>query len=240
MNSRKKYRIWGGWVLLFAGALAAAQDFVTGPLGTVRMRAIALQAEPPGPLSTPYVELLNTVAEAIVHSTQQVAADRFERFLVRQRDAGRKAVPAGYLDYVLRRAATLENTGAAAASERVAYFNAQENAVLEHLSFLEKHYSDRAGSRLPDFVIREPVLGEFGQDDKPVRQGLPQTANTDELPQRIAQWRRTLDGVTAQRTAAVRAFDEAVRTDSALLNKLTEADYRLTRVVREVFATAAP
>jgi hypothetical protein len=116
------------------------------------------------------------------------------------------------------------------------YFNAQENAVLEHLSMMEKQYSDRQGTRLPDFVLREPVLGEFGQDQDPVRQGLPQNASIDELTQRISTWRETLDGITQERLAALNAFGDAVRADPELHRRMIDAEARLAAVVREAFA----
>jgi hypothetical protein len=219
--------------LFIAAAAAIAQ---TESLGAPRMRAIALQSQPPGPISQPYVEILDTVADAVDHSTLEVAADRFARFLDRQREAGRKGVPNGYIDYVMHRVAVKLSDAAAAAAERAGWFHAQENAVLEHLSLLEKQHSDRAGSRLPDFVLREPVLGEFGQDAAPVQRGLPQTVSVNDLPSRIAAWRETLDRVSGERTNALRDFDTAVRADSELLRKLADAEARLAAVVQTVFA----
>ena len=202
------------------------------------MRAIALQTEPPGPISQPYVEILNTVADAVDHSTLDIAADRFTRFLERQREARRKGVPGGYIDYVLHRVAVQGSDQAAVAAERAGWYHAQENAVLEHLSLLEKQYSDQAGSRLPDFVLREPVLGDFGRDADPVLRGLPRSVSVDDLPPRIGEWRHLLERISEERSSALRDFDAAVRADAELLRKLTDAESRLPAVVRDVFGEA--
>jgi hypothetical protein len=231
---------FAGLALLAAVTAAHSDDYISGPMGSIRVQAIARQAEPPGPLSKPYVELLDVVSGAILHSTQDVAVDRWTAFLQRQREAGRKGVPSGYLDYILRRVTIEVSPAASSAGERIAYWAAQEAAVLEHLSLLEKHNADRAGSRLPDFVLREPVLGKFGDNPEPVRPGLPENVNTGELPQRIAAWRETLDTLTRRRTGTEREFDAAVRADAELLERLSEADRRLTETARALFAQPQP
>jgi len=220
--------------VLIVSCAASAQTVIDN-IGAPRMRAIALQTEPPGPLSAPYVQLLDNVADAINLDTPSLTETRFRNFLERQRDAGRKAVPGGYIDYVLRRAMTQASPDAAAASERVTFYAAQEAAILQHLSLLEKERSAREGSRLPDFVLREPVLGDFDRDDDPVRNGLPRNVNTDELPGLIAQWRETLKQVTDDRTVAVRDFDAAARADAKLMQRISSANRDLNEVVRTVF-----
>ncbi len=236
----KSYRPYSGLSLGLLGLLwtaaAIGQGAAPESLGAPRLRAIAVQAEPPGPISDAYVQLLDTVADAIDHGTLDVAADRFIRILERQRETGRKGVPQGYVDYVLHRVAVERSAEAASAAERAVYFNAQENAVLEHLSVMEKQYSDRQGTRLPDFIVREPVLGEFGQDRDPVREGLPQSASIEDLPQRITIWRGTLDRVSQERTTALKAFGDAVRGDAELYRKMTDAEARLSGVMRESFS----
>lgn len=222
-------------VLALLASTATAQPAEANPLTGPRMRAIAMQSVPPGPLTKPYIELLDNVAAAIDHSTLDVAADRFESFLVRQRDAGRKAVPNGYIDYILRTIAIAASEDAARAAERVAYFTAQEGAVLEHLSLLEKEHSYRIGSRLPDFILREPVLGVFGTDPEPIQQGLPRPVNTEQLPELIATWRQSLDKITEDRAAAVTAFTGAVRADPELTAKLANAERILAQTVKKIF-----
>ncbi len=221
--------------LALLASAATPQPAEANPLTGPRMRAIALQSAPPGPLTKPYIELLDNVAAAIGHSTLDVAAERFESFLIRQRDAGRKAVPNGYIDYILRTVAIAASDDAAHVAERVAYFTAQEGAVLEHLSLLEKEQSYRIGSRLPDFILREPVLGVFGADPEPVQQGLPRPVSTEQLPDLIAAWRQSLDRITQDRATAVTAFTDAVRADPELAAKLADAERALTQTVRKTF-----
>jgi len=223
------------WLLALSCATIVSAQTVVDNIGAPRMRAIALQTEPPGPLSAPYIQLLDNVADAIKLDTPELTETRFRNFLERQRDAGRKAVPNGYIDYVLRRAIIQASPAAESAATRVSYFAAQETAVLLHLSLLEKERSAREGSRLSDFVLREPVLGSFGQENDPVQTGLPHTVNTADLPGLITQWRQTLDRITQDRSTAVHDFDEAARADVKLMKRISAANEELRAVTRSVF-----
>jgi hypothetical protein len=222
-------------IALIIAPAALSQELGDELMTTSRLRAVAMQTDPPGPMSLPYTELLKNVADAVKIGNLDLAAFRFKNFLERQRSAGRKGVPNGYLDFVLHRVATAESEDAASADDRIRYYAAQENAVSLHLSTLEKQYAYRAGSRLPDFTLREPVLGTFGKDEDAIRQGLPQKVNTEGLPERIGTWRKTLDDISRKHTEAIGEFCDAVRDNPNLLKRLSDAEAPLRAVILDVF-----
>ncbi len=171
---------------------------------------------------------LNATLAALEKKQTDAAVTRWRGFLTKQKAAGQPFDLEMPLGYVLNRLAAVRNPKVAEACRRLRFYDAQENAVFEHVSTIDKQLSIYGGDDLSAVPLREPELAEYGNDEaEPVTLAPGTSVGAKELQASLARWRERLPAITEAREAAIEAFVKAVRDDALLAEELHAVEVKL-------------
>ncbi len=219
---------------------AAAQDAPAKlALSGTRLNDVALRWTAPEELPEALARELEQTFIGLDRKQSDDALRHWREFL-RRRDAQPGAFdPAMYVDLLLHRVAAARNDDVRAASEHLRFYDAQETAVLEHLSTVDKQISIYAGEDKPQVPLREPQLAEYADGAEAVTLAPAETVGVDELIASLQRWRERSPGISEAREAARAEFVKAAAADEALSEELHTVDTKLRGeikaiVVREV------
>lgn len=206
-------------------SFAAAQDTpATLTLSTSRLNSIALRGAPPEQLPDAIERELEQAFQGLNQKRTDTALPHWQDFL-RRRELLDANFDAGvYIDYLLHRIAATRNAAVNKASRRLRFYDAQETAVFEHVSTIDKQISIYAGADKPQVPLRELQLPDYADNVNPVTLAPAETADMDDLIASLQTWRARVPAISEARENARTAFVEAVAADATLGEELHKLD----------------
>jgi len=223
----------------WAGFAAAQEAPARLGLSTSRLNEIALRWAVPEELAEALARELEQTYIGLDEKRVDTAIPHWREFLRRRELQVTDFDPGVYVDYLLHRVAVARNVAVLRASERLLFFDAQETAVLEHLSTVDKQISIYAGEDKPQVPLREPQLADYAEGVDPVTLAPAKIAGVNDLIASLQHWRERAPALSQAREIARESFVKAVAADAALGEELQALDVQLraeikTVVVREV------
>jgi hypothetical protein len=211
---------------VFLSFIVYAGVWADSPLPDDRLRGIALRGTFPQELDKPAQRALETVRLDLERKQTDAALDGWKKFVEGLAPA---RVPA-CADYLLNRVATARNSAANAACRKVRFYDAQESAVFEHVSTVDKQLSAYNGADVQALPLREPELADYAPDAEPVKFAAGISAGPRELKASLDRWNERLPAISELRQKAIDDFVAAIRADTALLAELAELDTKLKQI----------
>ncbi len=215
-------------------AAAQAQQAATPASSPGRLREIAARWSEPAGVSPQAKRELDATIAAVEKKQTDAALARWRNVLSRA-DAGRRMFDVdAYLDFVLNRLAASRSASAAEACRRLSFYDAQETAISEHLSTVDKQLSAYGADDLSAVPLREPQLADYGGGNaEPVTLPPGASVGAKELRASLDRWRERLPAISQAREEAVDAFVKAVIGDAALAEEIQEVEATLRAEITE-------
>jgi hypothetical protein len=205
---------------LLAGAVAADPT-----LSDARLQQIAVRWALPDDISHAAKVKVESARTAFEQKQIDAGAARWASLASDTKDPARLAAS---LDYLLNHVAVARNSAATAASQKVRFYDAQETAVFEHVSTLDKQLSAYGGADVQAVPLREPELADYAPDAEPVKFAPGISAGPKELKASLDRWNARLPEISEARKKAIEDFVHAIRADTALLAELSQLDAKLS------------
>ncbi len=222
-----------------AAAVVAQNAPATPVLSVKRVDDVALRWAVPEDLPEAIARELDQTFRDLDAKRVDAALPHWGEFLRRRELRDTLFDPGVYVDYLLHRIAATRNDTVNSASRHLRFYDAQETAVFEHMSTVDKQISIYAGEDKPQVPLREPQLADYADDVEAVTLAPAETVGIKELIASLHSWRDRAPAVSEARETAREDFVKAVQADAALSEELAAIDARLraeikTIVVREV------
>jgi hypothetical protein len=222
-------------VSLISTTSSKAQDApATLALSTSRLEDIAMRWAAPEDLPEAIARELEQTYQGLDRKRVDTAVPHWREFLRRRGLLEAGFDPALYGDHLLHRIAVARNEAAKEASRRLRFYDAQENAVFEHVSTVDKLISIYAGEDKPQVPLREPLLSEFGAATEAVTLAPAETADIDVLIASLKRWKDRAPEISEARETARAEFMKAVAADTALSEELRRIETSLRAEIREI------
>lgn len=224
---------------VFGACAALAQEAPTGALNAKRLDDVALRWAVPEELPEALGRELDQTFRDLDAKRIDAALPHWVEFLRRRELRDTLFDPGVYVDYLLHRIVATRDDAANTASRHLRFYDAQETAVFEHMSTVDKQISIYGGEDKPQVALREPQLADYADGIEAVTLAPAETVGIKELIASLHRWRDRAPAISEARETALEEFVRAVQADAPLNEELTAIDANLrakikTVVVREV------
>lgn len=203
-------------------------------MSTSRLNEIALRGAAPEQLPEAVERELEQTFQGLDQKRVDTALPHWRDFLRRRELLDGNFDPGVYINYLLHRIAASRSTAVSKASRRLRFYNAQETAVFEHVSTIDKQISIYAGADKPQVPLRDLQLPEYADGVDPVTRAPAETADMDDLIASLQTWRARVPAISEARENAVAAFVESIAADAVLGEELHTLDVALRVEIKTI------